>query len=188
MTSHRAQRSRRAAGLAGLLGAVGLLVTAKQLAGPPGAHHLALTTSATSPATPSSSTPSSSTPSSSTPSSSLSSSPPPGASPVPGPVAPATTATTAGGIRQITGSAEDNPYGTIQVRVTLSGGRVTDVSTLQSPSDRGRSVDIAQQALPLLRQEVLKAQSAQIDVVSGASYDSQGYAQSVQSALDKARA
>ncbi|MDQ6840645.1 MAG: FMN-binding protein [Actinomycetota bacterium] len=183
MTSHRAQRSRRAAGLAGLLGAVGLLVTAKQLAGPPGAHHLALTTSATSPATPSSSTPSSSTPSSS-----LSSSPPPGASPVPGPVAPATTATTAGGIRQITGSAEDNPYGTIQVRVTLSGGRVTDVSTLQSPSDRGRSVDIAQQALPLLRQEVLKAQSAQIDVVSGASYDSQGYAQSVQSALDKARA
>jgi uncharacterized protein with FMN-binding domain len=88
----------------------------------------------------------------------------------------------------IVGDPEDNPYGTIQVRVTLNGGRITDVSTVQSPNDRGRSVEIAQQSLPVLRQEVLRAQSAQIDVVSGASYDSQGYAQSVQSALDKARA
>lgn len=173
MSFRATQRTRRAAGLAGLLGAVGLLVTAKQLVGPSSSSpHLALTS-----APPPSSTSVPTTPA-----------PASGAAAPGSTVVPATTATTAGGVRQIVGDPEDNPYGTIQVRVTVSGGKVTDVSTLQSPNDRGRSVEIARQALPQLRQEVLKAQSAQIDVVSGASYDSQGYAQSVQSALDKARA
>ncbi|MGI8753175.1 MAG: FMN-binding protein [Acidimicrobiales bacterium] len=176
MSYHTRQRKRRAAGLVGLLGAAGLLVTAKQLAGPSSSsHQLALTS-----APPPSSTSVPATPTTATPAPAISA---PGST-----TAPATTATTVGGVRQIVGSPEDNPYGTIQVRVTVSGGKVTDVSTLQSPNDRGRSVEIAREALPVLRQEVLKAQSAQIDVVSGASYDSQGYAQSVQSALDKARA
>ncbi|MDQ6784298.1 MAG: FMN-binding protein [Actinomycetota bacterium] len=158
MTLHASQRTRRTAGLVGLLGAVGLLVTAKQLAGSPlPSNRLALTA------------------------------PPTTATPTPAPPTTA-TATTVGGVRQITGDPQDNPFGTIQVSVTLSGGKVTDVTVLQSPNDRGRSVSIAHQALPLLREEVLQAQSAQIDVISGASYDSQGYAQSVQSALDKARA
>ncbi|MDQ2725240.1 MAG: FMN-binding protein [Actinomycetota bacterium] len=171
MSYHARQRKRRAAGLVGLLGAAGLLVTAKQFAGPSSSsHHLALTS-----APPPSST-------------SVPANPAPGISAPSSTAAPATTATTVGGVRQIVGSPEDNPYGTIQVRVTVSGGNVTDVSTLQSPNDQGRSVEIAREALPVLRHEVLKAQSAQIDVVSGASYDSQGYAQSVQSALDKARA
>lgn len=175
MSFQATQRSRRTAGLIGLLGAAGLLVTAKQLAGPASsARHLALTS-----APPPSSTSVPTVP----PPSSL----PPGSAAAPAVTAPATTATTTG-VRQIVGDPEDNPYGTIQVRVTVSGGKVIDVSTLQSPNDRGRSVEIARESLPVLRQEVLKAQSAQIDVVSGASYDSQGYAQSVQSALDKARA
>lgn len=175
MSFHARQRSRRTAGLIGLLGAAGMLVTAKQLAGPPSpSGHLALTSAPTPSSTPVETTPAPAT--SPGPSSSAST------------ATPSTTATTVGGVREIAGKAEDNPYGTIQVRVTLSGGRVTDVTTLQSPKDWNRSVEIAREALPLLRQEVLKAQSAQIDVVSGASYDSQGYAQSVQSALDKARA
>ncbi|MDQ2726102.1 MAG: FMN-binding protein [Actinomycetota bacterium] len=181
MSFHARQRSRRTAGLIGLLGAAGMLVTAKQLAGPSSSSgHLALTSASPSSAPPPA-------PSSTSAATSPTPAPSPGLSASPSPTAPATTATTVGGVRQIVGQPEDNPYGTIQVRVTLSGGRVTDVSTLQSPNDRGRSVEIARDALPLLRQEVLKAQSAQIDVVSGASYDSQGYAQSVQSALDKAR-
>lgn len=175
MSFHTRQRSRRTAGLIGLLGAAGMLVTAKQIAGPSSPSGPLALTSAPTP---------SSTPAATIPAPAASSGPSTSASTA----APATTPTTVGGVRQIVGKAEDNPYGTIQVRVTLSGGRVTDVSTLQSPNDRGRSVEIAREALPLLRQEVLKAQSAQIDVVSGASYDSQGYAQSVQSALDKARA
>ena len=173
MSFRATQRSRRTAGLVGLLGAAGLLVTAKQLAGPSSStHHLALTS-----APPPASTTVPTVPAPATV---------PGASPAA--TAPATTATTTGGVRQIVGDPEDNPYGTVQIRLTVSGGKITDVATLQSPSDRGRSAEIAREALPLLRQEVLKAQSAQIDVVSGASYDSQGYAQSVQSALDKARA
>jgi uncharacterized protein with FMN-binding domain len=174
MTFRTRQRGRRAAGLIGLLGAAGLLVTAKQLTGSSSpSHHLALTSAPTPSST--------SVPATPAPT------PAPGSSPA-STAAPSTTATTAGGVRVIVGDPEDNPYGTIQVRVTLNGGRITDVSTVQSPNDRGRSVEIAQQSLPVLRQEVLRAQSAQIDVVSGASYDSQGYAQSVQSALDKARA
>jgi uncharacterized protein with FMN-binding domain len=69
--------------------------------------------------------------------------------------------------------------------VTLAGGRITDVQAVQLPTG-GRSGDIAAYAAPQLRSEVLAAQSANIDTVSGASYDSEGYARSVQSALDAA--
>jgi uncharacterized protein with FMN-binding domain len=73
------------------------------------------------------------------------------------------------------------------VAAVLNGNRIIDVKALQLPSDRARSRDISSQAAPLLRNEVLQAQSAQIDTIGGATYTSNGYAQSLQSALDKAR-
>lgn len=87
--------------------------------------------------------------------------------------------TFAGGVVQI-------PFGPVQVQITVSGGKITDVQTLQMPSDRSRSAQIAAYSAPILRSEALTAQSAQIYIVSGATYTSDGYAQSLQSALDAA--
>jgi uncharacterized protein with FMN-binding domain len=89
---------------------------------------------------------------------------------------------------QYTGQDFPNQFGDTQVKVTISGGRITDVQALQLPYDRQRSAEISQYAAPLLHDEVLQAQSAQIDTLSGATYTSDSYAQSVQSALDKAHA
>jgi len=85
----------------------------------------------------------------------------------------------------LTGSAIQMPYGIIQVQVKLQDGRITDVQTLQAPS-RGHSGQVAQFAAPVLRSEVLSAQSSQVNTVSGATYTSQAYLQSLQSALDQA--
>lgn len=94
-----------------------------------------------------------------------------------------------------TGSAKDGTYagqtaqtqyGPVQVQITVSGGKLTDVTALQLTNDGGRSVQISQQAAPILRQEALQAQSAQIQAVSGATYTSEGYVTSLQSALDQA--
>jgi uncharacterized protein with FMN-binding domain len=74
------------------------------------------------------------------------------------------------------------------VQITVSGGKITDVQAIQLPSDRQRSAEISQQAGPLLQQEVLQAQSAQIDSLSGATYTSYSYTQSLQSAIDQAHA
>jgi uncharacterized protein with FMN-binding domain len=79
-------------------------------------------------------------------------------------------------------------YGDVEVQVVVSGGRITDVVALQLPSDRARSAYISQVAGPMLHDEVLQAQSAQIDSLSGATYTSDAYAQSVQAALDQAHA
>ena len=88
----------------------------------------------------------------------------------------------------MTGDAVDTRYGPIQVQVTLSGTKITNVEVLEYPTDSPRDQEINSYALPELDQEVLSAQSAQIDVVSGATYSSDGYIQSLQSALDKAGA
>ena len=85
-----------------------------------------------------------------------------------------------------TGQDFQNQFGDTQVKVTISGGRITDVQALQLPYDRQRSAEISQYAAPQLHDEVLQAQSAQIDTLSGATYTSDAYAQSVQSALDQA--
>jgi uncharacterized protein with FMN-binding domain len=103
-----------------------------------------------------------------------------------GPVTGTTPTTRAGAVRTIDGDPFDNPYGTVQVRVTLHGTQITGVTPLQMPVDRQYSAELSQQAAPLLLQEVLQAQSAQINILGGASYTSQSYAQSLQSALDKA--
>jgi uncharacterized protein with FMN-binding domain len=84
------------------------------------------------------------------------------------------------------GSTVSTRYGDVQVRVIISGGRISDVQPVTLPSDRQRSALISQEAAPLLHDEVVQAQSAQIDVISGATYTSYGYAQSLQAALDKA--
>jgi uncharacterized protein with FMN-binding domain len=81
-----------------------------------------------------------------------------------------------------------NEDGDVQVKVTISGGRITDAQPVTLPSDRRRSEEISQAAAPTLHDEVVQAQSARIDTLSGATYTSQSYAGSVQSALDQAHA
>lgn len=101
------------------------------------------------------------------------------------PVRPTSTTTVpASGPTTVEGSVTDTPYGPVQVAVVFDGNRITDVRALRMPQDANRSVRIAELAAPTLRQEVLTAQSARIDTVSGATYDSDGYAQSVQYAID----
>jgi uncharacterized protein with FMN-binding domain len=87
-----------------------------------------------------------------------------------------------------TGSAADAYYGTIQVRAVVLGGKIADVQFLQYPNDRRTSIDINSQAMPLLKNEAIKAQSAQVDIVSGATDSSQAFRESLSSALTKAKA
>ncbi|MCU1615944.1 MAG: hypothetical protein JWO98_3484 [Frankiales bacterium] len=86
----------------------------------------------------------------------------------------------------VTGAVASTRWGPVQVQLTLANGRITDVAIPQYPDGNGRDAEINAQALPILVQETLKAQSAQIDMVSGATVTSDGYLQSLQSALDKA--
>lgn len=86
----------------------------------------------------------------------------------------------------VTGDDVPNQFGDVQVQVTFSNGKITDVKALQLPYDRRRSAAISQYVEPVLRSETLQAQSAQIDLISGATYTSDSYAQSLQSAIDKA--
>lgn len=87
-----------------------------------------------------------------------------------------------------TGSSVNTRFGPVQVQITVSGGSVTDVQVPVYPSENGRDQQINSRALPVLVNETLDAQSADIDMVSGATYTSTGYLKSLQSALDEARA
>ena len=86
----------------------------------------------------------------------------------------------------VTGSLVQTRFGPVQVQVTIASGKIADITALQLPSDRQRSAEISQVVEPMLRSEALAAQSAQIDLISGATYTSDAYAQSLQSALDQA--
>jgi uncharacterized protein with FMN-binding domain len=86
-----------------------------------------------------------------------------------------------------TGSVAQTPYGPVQVRITVTGGRLADVTAVQLPRTEARSLDIDRTAVPTMRQEALKAQSANINAVSGATYTSGGYKTSLQAALDAAK-
>jgi uncharacterized protein with FMN-binding domain len=86
----------------------------------------------------------------------------------------------------VTGPVVQTRFGPVQVQVTIAGGKITNVTALQLPSDRQRSAEISQIVEPMLQSEALTAQSAQIDLISGATYTSDAYAQSLQSALDQA--
>jgi uncharacterized protein with FMN-binding domain len=99
--------------------------------------------------------------------------------------APARTPGSSARTRTATGDVIPTQYGNAQVRVTLSGGKVTNIEALQLPSDEPKSVMISTAAEPLLRQSALTKQTAAIDVVSGATFTSAAYEASLQSALDK---
>jgi uncharacterized protein with FMN-binding domain len=88
--------------------------------------------------------------------------------------------------RTLTGAVENTQYGPTQVQVTLTGTKITEITVLQHTNEGATSAQIDSTALPKLTAEALAAQSARIDAVSGASYTSSGYIQSLQSALDKA--
>ncbi|WP_433074130.1 FMN-binding protein [Dactylosporangium sp. CA-052675] len=86
----------------------------------------------------------------------------------------------------VNGTVSQTRWGPVQVRVTISGGRITDVVALQVPSGNRRDREINSYAVPALHDEVLRAQSADIDSVSGATVTSDGYRRSLQAALDAA--
>jgi uncharacterized protein with FMN-binding domain len=119
-------------------------------------------------------------PSPTSPSASPSSTPAATPSSSPSPSAPAAIS------GSFTGTDYPNRFGDVVVRLVITNGHITDVQALQLPSDRARSAYISQVAGPMLRSEVLQAQSATIDIISGATYTSESYAQSVESALQQA--
>ncbi|MCW2744623.1 MAG: FMN-binding protein [Mycobacterium sp.] len=102
--------------------------------------------------------------------------------------APAPSATTPSGTssasRTVQGTSVQTRFGPVQVTVTAQGGKLTALSAT-APGDDRRSEEINYRAVPLLNAQAKAAQSANIDGVSGATYTSEGYAQSLQSALDK---
>jgi uncharacterized protein with FMN-binding domain len=107
----------------------------------------------------------------------------PSAAPTPSP-SPSPSPTALSGT--FTGADVPNRFGDVQVRVVISNGRITDVQAVTLPTDRAESAYISQQVGPWLRTEALQAQSANIDIISGATYTSQSYAQSLESALQQA--
>lgn len=88
---------------------------------------------------------------------------------------------------EYTGSAANAYYGTIQVKAVIQNGKITDVQFLQSPHDQEESVMVNQQAMPNLKQEAIQSQSANVDIVSGATQSSQAFRQSLASALSQAK-
>jgi uncharacterized protein with FMN-binding domain len=96
------------------------------------------------------------------------------------------SSTAAPAARTLAGQAVQTRYGTVQVQVVLSGSTIQSVGFLQLTANDPRSEEINSQAAPILVQQTMQAQSANIDGVSGATYTSQGYQQSLQSALDQA--
>lgn len=102
-----------------------------------------------------------------------------------GPSAPVAAAAYADG--SWTGKAVEEPWGTFQVKAVVSGGQITDVILVAAPPD-GNSNRINSRAVPALTQAAVAAQSARIDMVSGATWTSDSYVTSLQAALDKARA
>ena len=95
------------------------------------------------------------------------------------------TSSTSGRSGTATGSAISTPYCDARVRVTVKGGKIVAIQALQLQGNDPRSVQISSSAEPILRQEALTEQSAAVDTVSGATFTSASYEQSLQSALDK---
>ncbi|MGX1674808.1 FMN-binding protein [Streptomyces sp. NPDC055400] len=91
------------------------------------------------------------------------------------------------GKRTLTGETVQTRYGPVQVEITVDGSKITAARAVKTPSGDRRSQDIASSSVPTLVQETLDAQSAGIDTVSGATFTSEGYISSLQSALDRAR-
>jgi uncharacterized protein with FMN-binding domain len=98
---------------------------------------------------------------------------------------PPTSAPAASATRSATGTDVQYRYGDIQIEVTASGSKITNVTILRDNATDGHSYQINSEAVPTLQSETMSAQSTQIDGVSGATYTSQAYEQSLQSALDQ---
>ena len=103
-----------------------------------------------------------------------------------GPAPVATQAVAPAGGSTVTGAVAQTRWGPVQVRLTLADGKITAVDVVQYPDGNGRDREINDDALPVLVQETISAQSADVDMVSGATVTSTGYVQSLQSALDQA--
>jgi uncharacterized protein with FMN-binding domain len=106
----------------------------------------------------------------------------------PGPSSTGTPGSTAtsGTDLVVNGTVVQTRWGPVQVRVHIASGKITDVTALQVPNGNRRDLEINAYAVPQLRSETLTAQSANIDVVSGATVTSEGYLGSLQAALDSA--
>jgi len=89
------------------------------------------------------------------------------------------------GTATVTGTAASTRYGPVQVKVTVSNGKITSVEAIEYPTDRARDVQINSYAIPLLDKEAVAANSAKIDTISGATYTSTGFKTSLQSALNQ---
>ena len=96
------------------------------------------------------------------------------------------TSSAGGSSTTVTGDTAQTRWGPVQVQITVAGGQITDVTAVQYPNGNGRDQEINSYALPVLAKEALAAQSANIDHVSGATVTSDGYVQSLQSAIDQA--
>jgi uncharacterized protein with FMN-binding domain len=92
----------------------------------------------------------------------------------------------AAGAQTVTGAVWPTIYGPVQVKVTVADGKITAATAVEYPLDTPRDQQINSYAIPQLNAEAVAAGSARIDTVSGATYTSQGYIGSLQSALDKA--
>jgi uncharacterized protein with FMN-binding domain len=136
-------------------------------------------TSATAPVTPGSSGSSSGSTSSGDDSGSSSSSSSSGSS-------SGSSSSSTSGTKTYTGDVADTRWGPVQVKITVTNGKITAAEPTQVPSDNPRDQEINSYAVPILNQEAVKAQSAQIDAISGATVTSDGYIQSLQSAIDQA--
>ena len=115
------------------------------------------------------------------PTTTASPSPPANATPTPG-----SSPSSSAAAKTYTGSVASTRWGDVQVSITVANGKITDVAVPVYPSGNGRDQEINAYALPILRQETLTAQNASIDTVSGATVTSDGYLESLQSALDAA--
>lgn len=89
---------------------------------------------------------------------------------------------------EFTGDKVDVYYGNVQVKTTIVGGKIQDVQFLDYPQDRGTSDEISAMAMPILKSEAIKAQSAEVDIVSGATQTSTGFKASLHSTLMQAHA
>jgi uncharacterized protein with FMN-binding domain len=109
------------------------------------------------------------------------------ASPSPSSSAPSSSSSgSSSSTKTVTGDAISTQYGNVQLKVTVAGGKITNVEAVQLPSGDPKSSQISSYAEPQLRQSALTAQSANVNAVSGATYTSDGYKTALQSALDKA--
>lgn len=107
----------------------------------------------------------------------------PGATTAPGSSGNGSGGNGSSGTRTATGDAIDVRWGNVQVTVTLTDGRITDIASVQLPDGDGHSARISQRVWPTLVQQAIEAQSSQVAGVSGASYTSYGFTESLKSAL-----